>query len=155
VNDAERLSLIVGCLVRCVKTVQDTNENGRDDRQRNRSTAVVRRTPQSGQRFSWHVLHYEKEFPLESDDVECANYVWVSDPSGKTGFVQEHRYEVRVLRKLRVQALDRYGAREAHRAEQAPDVNGRHTARGNLVVKGVTPEYLSLGLWEGHHLHQS
>ena len=61
------------------------------------------------------------------------------DARGEARLVEEHRDELGVLRELRMQALDRDGAREADRAEEAPEVDRRHAARGDLVVERITP----------------
>ena len=45
------------------------------------------------------------------------------------------------LRELRVQALDRDGAREARRAEQTSEVHGRHAAGRELAVERVAPNH--------------
>ena len=46
--------------------------------------------------------------------------------------------EVGIARELGVQALDRDGAREAGRAEEAPEVDGGHATGGDDAVDGIT-----------------
>ena len=74
------------------------------------------------------------------DDVERRHDVGVADARGEARLVEEHRDEVGVLRERVVQPLDRDGAREARRPEEAPEVDGRHAPGRNAVVHDV-PTY--------------
>jgi hypothetical protein len=58
--------------------------------------------------------------------------VGVLDARRQLRLVEEHGDELGVLGVLRVQALDGHGARETHRADEAPVVHGGHTAGSDL-----------------------
>jgi hypothetical protein len=72
-----------------------------------------------------------------------------ADAGGEPGLVGEHLDELRVLRVLRVQALDRHRAREPRGAERPPEVHGRHPARRDLSVEDVAAEHGGAALARG------
>src|SRR5262249_12242747 len=82
----------------------------------------------------------EKELALERDDVDRRDDVGVLHASRHARLVEEHRRELGILRDVRMQLLDRYGAREARRTDESSEVNGGHAARSDLVVKDVLAE---------------
>jgi hypothetical protein len=63
----------------------------------------------------------------------------VLDAGRQTGFVQEHAYELGIVRELVVQALDRDGSGETDRPEELPQVHRGHPSRRDGVVEGVMP----------------
>ena len=65
----------------------------------------------------------------------------MANPSREPRLVEEHRYELRVLRVLRVEALDGHGAREPYRAAQAAVVDGRHPSRRNGIKDRIATEH--------------
>jgi hypothetical protein len=86
-----------------------------------------------------HVFHHEAELPLLREDVEDGYDVGMPDAAREARFVEKLRDELRILRELGVEALDRHRAGESEGAEHAPDVDRRHPARRDLVVDGVSP----------------
>ena len=100
---------------------------------------LARRAKQLRERLAVDVLHDEEELAVGRDDVDRRDDVRVLDARGEARLVEEHRDELGILGELRMQPLDRDGAREADRAEQAAEVDRRHAAGGDLVVERITP----------------
>ena len=69
----------------------------------------------------------------------------MTDHRREARLVEEHRDELGILRVRVVESLDRDGAREARRPQQAPDVDGRHATRRNAVVHDVPPDEAAPG----------
>ena len=99
----------------------------------------MQRAGESCDRFAGDVLHDEEELAAGGDDVEGRHHVGVPDPCGEARLVEEHRDELGVRRELCVQPLDRHGAGEADRAEQAPQMDRGHAASGDRLIEGVSP----------------
>ena len=70
----------------------------------------------------------------------------MTDSRGEVGFVEEHRDELGIERKLGVQPLDRDGPREPGGPKHAREVDGCHTAGRNAVEDYVA----SYDEWRGH-----
>ena len=93
-----------------------------DDRERDRRRVRRDRAPhEPRERLALHVLHDEEELAVGLHDVERRHHVRVADARGEARLVEEHRDELGVLGELRVEALDRDGAREA----DGPDAAAR------------------------------
>ena len=85
------------------------------------------------------ILHHDGELALLGHDVERGDDVRTPDARSQARLVEEHRRELRVLRELRVQALDRHRAREARWPEQAAKVQRGHPAGGDLPIERIAP----------------
>ena len=86
----------------------------------------------AGQGFALDVVHDDEQLALQRDYVQGGYNIRVTDARGQTGLVEEHGYEFRVLGKLRMQSLDRHGARKAGRPQQSSQVYGGHAPGRNL-----------------------
>ena len=86
------------------------------------------------------VLHDDEQLVVLRDDVERGDDVGMPDRGREPCLVEEHRDELGVLRVGVVQSLDGDGAREAHRPEQAPDVDRGHAPRGDAVMHQVAAD---------------
>ena len=87
-----------------------------------------------------HVLHHHVEIALGLDDVQDGDDVRLPDPRGEARLVEEHLPERGVGGEAREQALDRNDAREAARADDAPEVDAAHAAGGELFAeRGSAP----------------
>ena len=91
------------------------------------------------------VLHDDEELVFFCDDVERRHDVRMTDHRGEARLVEEHRDELGVLRVCVVESLDRDGAREARRPEQAPEVDSRHATGRDAVVHDVPTDEAALG----------
>ncbi|MGD0527074.1 MAG: hypothetical protein ABSE49_18160 [Polyangiaceae bacterium] len=145
VHQVERLAPLVARLVRGVKAAQRVDHDGRRDADGHALASLLRGAGELPQRFAVHVLHDEQEIGVGLQDVECGHDVGVPDARGEARLVEEHERKVVVARQMWVRSLDRDGAREAGRPEQACEVHRRHTTRGDLRMNHVA----SYGLRRG------
>src|SRR5262249_32187373 len=130
--------------VRGVEAVECAGHDGGHDARRDGASACEAR-----ERLSLHVIHHEKELTPRGDDVERAHHVRVANSSGKPRLVEEHRDELGIFRVLRVEALDRYRAREANRPEEPAEVYSGHPTRGDLAVERIATNYMGwISHWE-------
>ena len=137
-HDAERLARVAGRFVRRVQTVEHARDHGADDRGGiGASRGSMSRTSR-GERLPVHVLHDEQELAWRRDDIERLDHVRMLNAGRDPRLVDEHRDEVGVARELSVESLDGDGAREADRAEQAAEMDGRHAAGGERAVDRVS-----------------
>ena len=84
-----------------------------------------------------HVFHHQEQVVVGLHDVERRDHVRVADARNQARLVEEHRDEIRVLREVSVELLDRDRPREAFRSDEAPDVDGGHPARRDLPVERI------------------
>ena len=137
-DDAERLAEVILRLVRRVEAVEGADEDRAREPGVQPSSLLARRQEEAGERLPAHVLHDEQDLVVAHDHVERGHDVRVPDARGEPGLVEEHRDELRVLREVRVEALDGDRAVEAAGAEQPAYVDGRHAAGGDLAEDRVT-----------------
>ena len=139
-DEPERLALLA---LRVVGGVQ-AFERARDD-----ADGVARRHPLAAlaclpheprERLSGDVLHDEEQLAVVRDDVERRDDVGVPDARREPGLLEEHRDEVGILREVRMEALDRDGAREPDGSEQARKMDRGHAAGGDLAVQRVSTQ---------------
>ena len=116
VDDAERLAVLVSS-PRARRAGRGARRHDRARRSCSGMRAPARRAARSRRESDspCDVLHDEEELALGRDDVERRHDVRVADARGEPRLVEEHRDELGILRELRVQPLDRDGAREAAR----------------------------------------
>ena len=129
---------LVDRLVRGMQTVERAGHDRHDDAGRQAIAAIARAPDEARERLAADVLHDEQELVVVHDDVEGRDDVRVLDARGEPRLVEEHRGEVRVVRELRVQALDGDRTEEPRGADQAPEVDRRHATGRDRVVDGVT-----------------
>ncbi len=135
-HDVERRPLLVSNIVRRVQPLQRVTRDAKRDREGD----SIDRVQHARERLAVHVVHDEEDLSFLDDDVEGRDDVGVANASCEARLVEEHGHEVRVLRVLGVEPLDRDGAREPLGAEEAPVVDGGHAPRCDGVVDGVAAE---------------
>jgi hypothetical protein len=84
-----------------------------------------------------NVFHDEEEALLALDDIDHGHDVWMTDARDDARLIHEHRDELGVLEVVRMQPLDRDRASEPDGAEQSPEMDRRHPARGELIEQRV------------------
>ncbi len=82
----------------------------------------------AAQRVALDPLHHDVKHIVLLAEVEDLDDVWMSDPRGHTGLVEEHRFEFRIIRDVRQHRLDRDDLLKAASALQTRCPNGRHAA---------------------------
>src|SRR5262245_5178917 len=115
-DDLERVTTLRTGLVCRVEAGKHAADDGRDHGERDGAFLVACCSQDRPPRIPEDVLHDEQDLALVRDDVERRNDVRMMDARGNARLIEEHRDEIRVLREMRVQALDRYGARESARS---------------------------------------
>ncbi len=141
VDDAERLALArPSPRARRGARGATPHDDRDDDARRTRGPASARRDEAATSDSPWTYSITRKSSPSSATTSSVGTTFGCRMRAASARLVEEHRDELGVLRELRVQALDRDGAREARRPEQAPEVHRRHPARRDLVVDGVPPE---------------
>ena len=85
----------------------------------------------------WMNFITEEELVIGRHDVDDGHDVRVANARREPRLLEKHRDELVVARELGVKSLDRDGPGKSTLAEQSPDVDGRHSAGRDLVVKDV------------------
>ena len=136
-NDPERLSVLVGRLVRRVEPVQGARHDRDHDLEGHQLARVQHRAQDADERLALHVVHDEQQLAAVCHDVHDGHHVWAADARGEASLVEEHRHELGIGRELRVELLDGDRPREAGRPEEPPEVHRGHPARCDRLVERV------------------
>ena len=120
--------------------MQRAEHDRRRDAQRDVAAFVGSSLSEARERLAVDVLQDDEDLARVDDDVERRHDVRVAHARGEPRFVDEHRDELRVRRELRVEPLDRDGAREPDRADDAPEVDRRHAAGRDLPADRVAAD---------------
>ncbi len=139
-DELERFSSLAPRLVRRVEPVEKPGHDRDRDARLDPLSHPRGAANELRERLARDVLHHHEELAVARHDVERRDDVRVVDSGGEARFVHEHGDEFGILRELRVQALDRDGAAEAGLTEEAPEMDGRHPSRRDLVVQGIAPD---------------
>ncbi len=140
VNDTEKPPVLVGRLVRCVKTREQIGDDRADYLRRDALLARSREAQKLAQRLAVDVLHDDEKLIGNRQDIQGSDDVRVPDARRQPGLVDEHRGKLLVLRQVRVQPLHGDRSREPARAGELAEVDPRHATRGDCVVDGVAPD---------------
>jgi len=139
-DEAEDLPLLALCLVRGVQPFERAGDDTHGAARRDALARLAGLPDQPRERLAGDVLHDEEELAVVRDDVEGGDHVRVADTGREARLLQEHRHEIRVLREVRMEALDGHRAREADRPEQARKMDRGHAAGCDLAVQRVPPQ---------------
>lgn len=139
-DDLERRAVIGARLVGGVEPVENVRDDADEGAPRDWRLGLAGGSQDREERLAVHVVHDEKELAFGCDDVENGDDVRVLDARREPSLVEEHRDELGVACELRVQSLDRDGAREAGRAVETTEMNGRHAPVTNLSEQEVAAD---------------
>jgi hypothetical protein len=147
-DQLQRLAPVAGGLVRGVETRERVDQDGRRDGGRDDLHPPAGDPEQPRERLAVQVLHDDEELPILGDDVQRRGDVGVLDARRQPRLVEQHRHERGIRGEVRVKPLDRHRPREPRGPEEAPEVDRRHAAAGELVAQRVaTDEQRRCGHW--------
>src|SRR5262245_29281164 len=136
-DNLERFAPWATSFVSRVESLEDVHENGGEDSRRNAHPRSIGGGCQAMQGFAVDVLHHEEQLTRKRHDIENGHHVRMADRCGDPRLIDEHRNEGRLLCKLRVEPLDRHGAPEAYRPDEACEMDGGHSARRDFAEEEV------------------
>ena len=139
-DDLQRQAALVAGLVGGMQALERVAHDPQDDRGRHPLALRPQRAREAAQRLALDVLHHQEELALRGHDIQRWDDVRMADARGEARLVEKHCDELGVSRELRVEPLDRDGAREASGSHQAPQVHGRHPAGRDLIEDRITSD---------------
>ena len=155
VHHLERHAAVVAQLVRRVQPLARVRDQARSHERKTRAQLGVlqrlHRAAQLRERVPEHEGHREEVHPVHLAEVRHTTHVRVRDSRGDARLVEEHRDELRILREVRVDELERHELLVAPRPERARGVHGSHAARRELRAQLVAPEPPARAELDRHH----
>src|SRR5436190_10545417 len=122
--------------------------------QRERVRAAWHRSAQLLPRHAVEIFHRKKQRAVVLVELERLAHVWMREVRGDPALVEEQLLELRVLREVRQDALDRDELRKPARTVQAPQEQLRHAAAPELDQQLVAADALLARLPHGPSLAQ-